>query len=112
MKEMLPYMNIYPTEAVTSTPEDTAEGDTTAEDTAAEDTAEDTANDNKVIVTETGRVIDGMHIDPEYAAANNLDPNTGESLDQESVLPDGYTGSADSEEDTVTKSEEAAMTGE
>ena len=79
---------------------------------AAEDTAEDTANDNKVIVTETGRVIDGMHIDPEYAAANNLDPNTGESLDQESVLPDGYTGSADSEEDTVTKSEEAAMTGE
>ena len=112
MKEMLPYMNIYPTEAVTSTPEDPAEGDTTAEDTAAEDTAEDTANDNKVIVTETGRVIDGMHIDPEYAAANNLDPNTGESLDQESVLPDGYTGSADSEEDTVTKSEEAAMTGE
>ena len=108
MEELLPYMNIYPTESVLSSDSTDSSEDQTTEDTTAEDT-ETAQQDNKVVVTETGRVIDGMNIDADYAAANNLDPNTGESLDDPSVLPDDYTGAADTEEDTATGSEQEAV---
>ena len=107
MKEILPYMNIYPTESVTQ--EQPAEGQ--EEEAAKEGDAgeSDENGQQKVVVTETGRVIDGLNIDPEYAAEHNLDPNTGEPLDGRSVLPDGYSGVADNDEDTMTGDEKDAL---
>ncbi|MCI5481665.1 MAG: penicillin-binding protein 2 [Lachnospiraceae bacterium] len=107
MKDILPYMNIYPTESVTQ--EQPAEGQ--EEEAAKEEAAgeSDESDQQKVVVTETGRVIDGLNIDPEYAAEHNLDPNTGEPLDGRSVLPDGYSGVADNDEDTMTGDEKDAL---
>lgn len=107
MAEILPYMNIYPTEAIEGAQEEDSEEAAGGEDSEGEAPAQ-----QKVVVTEGGRVIDGMNIDPQYAAENNLDPNTGEPLDGQSVLPDGYTGVADHPEETITNDEQDALSGE
>jgi len=89
MKEILPYMNIYPIGPVAdSTP-------VTEENTEADEEDASSKEPQKVIVTESGRVIDGMNIDPDYAREHGLNPDTGEPLDGQTVLPDGYVGVAD-----------------
>lgn len=113
MAEILPYMNIFPTEETTADSGETAEADAGSADSTAEDTQEDAEGTSQepqtVVVTESGRVIDGMNIDPEYAAEHNLDPNTGEPLEPQSVLPEGYTGAADGTEDTLTDTQEEML---
>jgi len=109
MEEILPYMNIYPTYAAAGS------GSIQEEETTAEDNANDTEESTKpdrIVVTESGRVIDGMNIDREYAAAHGLDPNTGEPLENKTVLPEGYTGVADETEDNMTDAQEEAINGE
>ena len=112
MEEILPYMNIFPTE---STGEDTEtdgeaaeEADGTAQG-AEEGKEEESQEPQRVVVTDSGRVIDGMNIDPEYAAEHGLDPNTGEPLEPASVLPEGYTGAAGQTEDTMTDTQQEML---